>query len=97
MKLVEMFNIESNLWETKADYPFCQQAVVDYSTISIDDFVLIIGGKCKKDESFGTTSLIAKFQNNIWTKAGNLMIPRRFHRSIVMDDRIFVVGGEGTQ
>ena len=94
-----MFNIESNLWETKADYPFCQQAVVDYSTISIDDFVLIIGGKCQQDKSLPLEphSLIAKFQNNIWTKIGNLMIPRCFHRSIVMNDRIYVVGGLGTK
>lgn len=99
MKLVEMFNVESDLWENKTDYSFCQQKLVDYSTVSIDNFVLIIGGKCQKDENsdFEQHSLIAKFRNNTWTKAGNLMIPRRYHRSIVMNDRIYVVGGQGTQ
>ena len=94
-----MFNIVSSLWENKTEYSFCRQQLVDYSTVSIDDFVLIIGGKCQKDESspFEHHSLIAKFQNNIWTKAGNLMKPRRYHRSIVMDDRIYVIGGQGTQ
>ena len=94
-----MFSIVSSLWENKTEYSFCRQQLVDYSTVSIDDFVLIIGGKCQKDESspFEHHSLIAKFQNNIWTKAGNLMKPRRYHRSIVMDDRIYVIGGQGTQ
>ena len=70
----------------------------DYSSISMNDFVLIIGGYCQKDEDISREvhSIIARFRNNIWTQAGNLMIPRRFHRSLVMNDRIYVVGGRGT-
>ena len=41
---VEMFNIESSLWETKTDYPFCEVMLDDYSSVSINNFVLIIGG-----------------------------------------------------
>ena len=93
-----MFNIESSLWETKSDYPFCEEMLNDYSSISMNDFVLIIGGQCQKNEDVGYEihSIIARFRNNIWTQVGNLMIPRRYHRSIVMNDRIYVVGGWGT-
>ena len=93
-----MFNIETSLWETKTDYPFCEELIRDYSSISIHDFVLIIGGQCQKstETSDETHSIIAKFRNNVWTQVGNLMIPRRYHRSILMNDRIYVVGGRGT-
>ena len=97
---VEMFNIEKSLWENKADYPFCDVMLDDYSSVSINDFVLIIGGQCKKSVGTETArevhSIIVKFQNNLWTQVGNLMIPRRYHRSIVMNDRVYVVGGSGT-
>ena len=93
-----MFNIESSLWENKTDYPFCEVMLDDYSSVSINDFVLIIGGYCQKTEdgSREVHSIIAKFRNNVWTQVGNLMIPRRYHRSIVMNDRIYVVGGRGS-
>ena len=93
-----MLTIESSLWENKTDYPFCEIMLDDYSSVSINDFVLIIGGRCKKtgDTNYEVHSIIAKFRNNVWTQVGNLMIPRRYHRSIVMNDRIYVVGGRGT-
>ena len=93
-----MFNIETSLWESKSDYPFCEVMLDDYSSVSIQDFVLIIGGKCKKAEDVASEvhSIIAKFRNNVWTQVGNLMIPRRYHRSVVMNNRIYVVGGQGT-
>ena len=92
-----MFNIESSLWENKTDYPFCIR-FDDYSSVSIQDFVLFIGGYCRtgEDPIYTEHSIIAKFRNNVWTQVGNLMIPRRFQRSIVMNDRIYVVGGRGT-
>ena len=95
-----MFNIETSLWENKTDYPFCDVMLDDYSSVSINDFVLIIGGQCKKSVGNETArevhSIIVKFRNNFWTQVGNLMIPRRYHRSIVMNDRVYVVGGSGT-
>ena len=92
-----MFNIESSLWETKSDYPFCNLLINDYSTVSIQDFVFIIGGKCWNTEDKGDVhSIIAKFKNNLWTQAGNLMISRRYHRSIRMNDHFYIVGGRGT-
>ena len=45
-----MFNIESSLWEIKSENPFCGEMLDDYSTISMNDFVLIIGGACQKNE-----------------------------------------------
>ena len=74
-----MFNIETSLWENKTDYPFCAARLNDYSSVSINDFVLIIGGYCKKTEETITEvhSIIAKFRKNVWTQVGNLMIPRQ--------------------
>lgn len=94
-----MFNIESNSWETKSSYPYCAHMLADYSTISISDFVLVIGGICQQSEDIDsiTHSIIAKFRNNKWTQAGNLMTPRRYHRSIVVNELVYVVGGRGTQ
>ena len=94
-----MFNIESNSWETKSSYPYCSYMLADYSTISMSDFVLVIGGNCQQTEDIDsiTHAIIAKFRNNKWTQAGNLMVPRRYHRSIVMNELVYVIGGRGTQ
>ena len=94
--IVEIFNIGSSSWETKSDYPFCTDMIVDYSTISFRDFILLMGGLCHNDDSSETHSIIAKFRNNIWTQAGNLMTPRRYQRSVVMNDLVYVIGGRGT-
>ena len=52
-----------------------------------------MGGNCDGNVS----SLIAKYSSNKWDRVGNLQDSRRYHRAIVNDDRIYVVGGEGTR
>ena len=39
------------------------------------------------------SSLIAKYSIDKWEHVGNLQQPRRDHRAIANDDRIYVVGG----
>ena len=53
--------------------------LADYSTISMSDFVLVIGGLCQQSEDIDsiTHAVIAKFRNNKWTQAGNLMVPKK--------------------
>ena len=63
-----------------------------YGVISRKSSVLIIGGLCNSID----TSLIAKYTIDKWERVGNLQDSRANHRAIVNDDRIYVVGGEGT-
>ena len=63
-----------------------------YAVISRKSSVLIIGGQCDGI----TSSLIAKYTIDQWERVGNLQNSRRQHRTIANDDRIYVVGGQGT-
>ena len=63
-----------------------------YGVISRKSSVLIIGGYCDGSVS----SLIAKYTDDKWERAGNLQHLRHAHRTIANDDRIYVVGGFGT-
>ena len=61
--------------------------------ISRESSVFIIGGMC--DSAY--TSRIAKYTLDTWTEVGNLQTTRKGSRAISNGDRIYVVGGEGTQ
>ena len=63
-----------------------------YGVISQKSSVLIIGGICGGSSS----SLIAKYTDDKWERAGNLQRSRHAHRAIANGDRIYVVGGVGT-
>ena len=64
-----------------------------YGLISRQSSVLIMGARCDNGSS---ASLIAKYTIDKWERVGNLQHPRHWHRAISNDDRIYVVGGEGT-
>ena len=64
-----------------------------YGTISRQASVLIFGGRIDRSDS----SLIAKYTDNKWERIGNLQDSRDWHRAIVNDDRLYVIGGSGTQ
>jgi len=53
---------------------------------------MIIGGLC--DDI--TSSLVAKYTIDHWERVGNLQNSRYGHRAIENEDRIYVVGGDGT-
>ena len=63
-----------------------------YGVISRQSSVLVIGGKC--DGSY--SSLIAKYTIDKWERVGNLQDSRFLLRAIANDDRIYVVGGDGS-
>ena len=67
-------------------------SISDYGVISRESSVLIIGGVC--DGS--AYSSIAKYTIDKWERVGNLQKSRYDHRAIVNEDRIYVVGGQGT-
>ena len=53
--------------------------------------VIYFGGR---DE--GETDRVVEYKNLKWTLLGNLASPRDGHRSIQMDDKIYLFGGYGT-
>ena len=63
-----------------------------YGLISRQSSVLIIGGRC--DAAY--SSLIAKYTIDKWERVGTLQKSRQLHRAIANDDRIYVIGGQGT-
>ena len=42
-------------------------------------------------------SIIAEYRNDIWRKLGEMAKPRAGHRSIEMDGKIFIFGGDPTE
>ena len=49
-----------------------------------------------------TSNMVAKmdqntFEENVWTKVGKLLSRRHSHRSIVLENKIFHIGGYGTK
>ena len=64
-----------------------------FAVISRDSSVFIIGGGCDSSH----TSRIAKYTLDAWTEVGNLQTTRYGPRAIQNGDRIYVVGGIGTQ
>ena len=64
--------------------------------ISRESSVFVIGGAC--DASIGTgSSRIAKYTLDKWTEVGNLQTDRYGPSAISNGNRIYVVGGDGSQ
>ena len=55
--------------------------------------VFILGGEC----DFDVSSRIAKYTSDEWEHVGNLQKNRNVHRAILNGNKIFVVGGNGSQ
>ena len=51
-----------------------------YSTISMNDFILILGGYI----SSGFSADVAKYEKEAWSKIGSLLQPRSGHGSILV-------------
>ena len=47
-------------------------------------------------DDLGQTDRVVEYQNLKWTLLGNLASPRYRHRSIKMDNKIYIFGGFGT-
>ena len=44
----------------------------------------------------GPTDRVVEYQNLKWTQLGNLASPRYGHRSMKMQNKIYLFGGDGT-
>ena len=61
---------------------------------STENAAFIIGGKTQGSDSYWNAfDIIAKFQDNQWTRHGSLRAARYLHGSITSADQTMIVGG----
>ena len=67
---------------------------MDYAVTSTPSSVIYFGGyDLDEDEE---TDRVVEYKNLKWTLLGNLASPREYHRSIKMDNKIYIFGGVRT-
>ena len=81
-----MLTIKAHNIETKSYY-----SLYSYATTSTARSVYIIGGWTGKENRIST---IAKYNNAIWTNAGNLKEVRSAHGAITLEGLTMVIGGQ---
>ena len=64
--------------------------IIEYAVASTENAAYIIGGY----HSYNIIDIIAKFQDNQWTRYGSLKATRRLHGSITSGDRTMIIGGD---
>ena len=83
-----MYDFDQNNWEEKADYPFHSE-IYYYAALSVRSAVFIFGGY----GGGSYVSTVAKYENNIWTREGNLNQARRGHEAITVNGMAYIIGG----
>ena len=68
--------------------------IYDYDVASTTSSVIYFGGY--DSEEWKSTDKVVEYQNLKWTLIGNLASPRSRHRSIKMENKIYLFGGYGT-
>ena len=66
-----------------------------YATVTTEQGAVIIGGR--KGSDYSDVATVACFNNSGWSRLDNLQSPRRGHRAIINGDKVYVIGGYGTQ
>ena len=92
---LEMFDPSSNSWVKKTSYPFSRE-YHQYSVISLSSSVIYFGGRIL-NEGWIQTKIVAEFKNDDWSEIGEIgemWHPRSYHSSIMMNQKIFILGGE---
>ena len=67
----------------------CFSKINSYSVASTENAAFIIGGR---DKNSNAIDIIAKFQDNEWTRYGCLKAARYLHGSITSADQTMIVG-----
>ena len=95
---LEMFDFSRSRWVQKASYPFTPQ-LHSYSIVSMPTSVIYFGGRYKNN-GWTNNNIVAEFKDDFkdefkddWIPIGKMTQPRDYHRSIQMNDKIFVFGG----
>ena len=68
--------------------------ISDYAVTSTPSSVIYFGGYDR--DKFEATERVVEYKNLEWTLLGNLASPRYWHRSIKMNNKIYIFGGRGT-
>ena len=90
---LEMFDTTKSEWFPKNDYPFSPTGTYcHYSVVSLATSVLYFGGSFWNPGSYDV-DIVAEFRNDKWKKHGYMSQPRSCHRSIDMNNKIFIFGG----
>ena len=65
--------------------------IYDYGVVSTTSSVIYFGGWTDQ-----VRTMVVEYQNLKWTQLGHLASPRYGHRSIKMENKIYLFGGWGT-
>ena len=92
-KIVEVYDIEKDLWERISDFPI---AITVMGIATIDGRIFVIGGQTRNDK--GEDIPIAHvytydLDNDKWLRSTDLPNPIQVISAAVLDDRIYVIGG----
>ena len=72
------------------DFNIDLSRIIQYSVASTDNAAFIIGGR---NTNSNAIDIIAKFQDNEWTRYGSLNKARYVHGSITSADQTMIIGG----
>merc|ERR1712025_813593 len=96
-------NMETFEWQDGVHCPF-HTVWNSYGTVSVDDSVYILGGLAH--ENFDDThrgvqsgvTTVAKYQNDIWTRLGDLNFPRVIYENshVILNGRELVIIARST-
>ena len=67
--------------------------IIQYAVASTENAAFIIGGN---EINYNPSNIIAKFQDNQWSRYGTLKATRRLHGSIVSGDQTMIIGGDSS-
>merc|ERR1719259_30006 len=84
----EIYNIESNQWNDAPDYPYSKERIMLYSVSSTNQAAFFIGGH----DAYSYLSVIAKYENDAWSRHGYLKRRRYGHGSITYGTTTIVIG-----
>ena len=68
-----------------------------YATVTTSQGALIIGGYCSFCSPDYYVATVASYNENGWKQLDDLQSTRYAHRAIVNGDKVFVIGGSGTE
>ena len=101
-KHTEVF--ENSAWTKLRDYPYgsyLQGGISAYATASTATAAYIIGGYEHTIASGLALKIVAKYENDSWTKVGGptggLAATRYGHNAIWLDNELFIIGGHQTK
>ena len=102
-------HLQNEIWSVKEDFPFSNDYIIEYSLLTIDDGLFLFGKvfrktifpNCNKTISGGTSryhvrAKTARYDGQTWTEFDSLLESRAGHRSILLGNEVYHIGGAKT-